>query len=221
MEFDSIPNNVNFGRTTQNSGLVVDGEHKSKPIEFFGTLQEVIELDFLYRYRVVLFKCDWFDVTPGRTRIPKDYDLTCINTSTMWYKSEPFIFASQAQQVFYLDDYKHGANWKVAQKMHHRHIWDVPEMDINEVQTETEATIDEAYHQNKEGPVLLSTVQEDDNEATVLRRDDDVELEMLDADLVLAEEEEEEEEDETLFNYNNDVKEPEEIVPEEDDSDLE
>ncbi|XP_026440501.1 acidic leucine-rich nuclear phosphoprotein 32 family member B-like [Papaver somniferum] len=113
--------------------------------------------------------------------------------------------------------------------MHHRHIWDVPEMDINEVQPETEKTIDEAYHQNKEAPLLLSTVQEDDNEATVLHRDDDVELETIDVDLVLAEdvidddeeEEEEEAEDETLFNYNNDVVEPEDIVLEEDDSDLE
>ncbi|XP_026448702.1 uncharacterized protein LOC113348969 [Papaver somniferum] len=213
-------------RTTQNSGLVVDGEHNSKPIEFFGSLQDVIELDFLYGYRVVLFKCDWFDVTPGNTRIRKDYSLTCINTNRIWYKSDPFVLASQSQQVFYLDDYKHGANWKVVQKMHHRHIWDVPEMDINEVQPETETTIDEAYHHNKEAPLLLSAVREDDNEATVLYRDVDVELKIIDADLVLAEDvidddEDEEEEDETLFNYNNDVAEPEDIVPEEDDSDLE
>ncbi|XP_026384960.1 uncharacterized protein LOC113280563 [Papaver somniferum] len=213
-------------RTTQNSGLVVDGEHNSKPIEFFGSLQDVIELDFLYGYRVVLFKCDWFDVTPGNTRIRKDYSLTCINTNRIWYKSDPFVLASQSQQVFYLDDYKHGANWKVVHKMHHRHIWDVPEMDINEVQPETETTIDEAYHHNKEAPLLLSAVQEDDNEATVLYRDADVELEIIDADLVLAEDvidddEDEEEEDETLFNYNNDVAKPEDIVPEEDDSDLE
>ncbi|KAI3991785.1 hypothetical protein MKX01_038183 [Papaver californicum] len=106
----------------------------------------------------------------------------------MWYKSEPFILTSQSQQVFYLDDYKHGPNWKVAQKIHHKHIWDIPEMDINKVELETEASIHEAYNQNEdeEGPLLLSNVQEDDNQATVLQRDDDVALGMLDIEIVLV-----------------------------------
>lgn len=37
-----------------------------------------------------------------------------------------FIFAIQAQQVFYLNDTKYGSNWKVVQVVQNKWIWDVP-----------------------------------------------------------------------------------------------
>ncbi|KAL6202866.1 hypothetical protein ACLB2K_026570 [Fragaria x ananassa] len=46
-----------------------------------------------------------------------DYNLTSINTTSTWYDDEPFILATEAQQVFYLDDYKLGSHWKVVQKL--------------------------------------------------------------------------------------------------------
>ncbi|XP_022019939.1 uncharacterized protein LOC110920001 [Helianthus annuus] len=50
-----------------------------------------------------------------------------------WYVDEPFIFANQAQQVFYLNDYARGKNWMVVQKVHHRNIYDILEHDEDEV----------------------------------------------------------------------------------------
>ena len=43
-----------------------------------------------------------------------------------WYEKDPYVLASQAQQVFYVNDPKLGSSWKVVQKLLHRHIFDVP-----------------------------------------------------------------------------------------------
>ncbi|KAI3835622.1 hypothetical protein MKW98_027534, partial [Papaver atlanticum] len=68
-------------RTAQNSGLVVDPVFEGKEIEVYGTLCDVIEVEYLDNYRVVLFKCDWFDLTPRKKNLKTDYDLTCLNVS--------------------------------------------------------------------------------------------------------------------------------------------
>ncbi|MCL7038617.1 hypothetical protein MKW94_024680 [Papaver nudicaule] len=137
-------------RTTQNIGLVVDGEHEGKPISFYGILSDIIELQYLFPYKVTLFKCEWFDLDPKKKRVIKDHNLTCIDVSGRWYKDDPFVLADgqQAQQVFYLDDYKFGSKWKVAEKMEHRHLWDVPELEEIE-ETETYRTTEEAYQHNE------------------------------------------------------------------------
>ena len=63
------------------------------------------------------------------------YNITSINISSQWYKHEPFILASQAEKVFYLDDLKNDYNWKVVYKVSHRHLWDILEKD-NDVREE-------------------------------------------------------------------------------------
>ena len=50
----------------------------------------------------------------------------------MWYDNDPFVLAIQVQQVFYVDDYKVGSNWKVVNKIQHWHVWDVPGIDDTE-----------------------------------------------------------------------------------------
>ncbi|KAA0036578.1 CACTA en-spm transposon protein [Cucumis melo var. makuwa] len=45
------------------------------------------------------------------------------------FAEELVILATQAQQVFYLDDPKNGSNWKVIQVVQNKHIWDVLEVD--------------------------------------------------------------------------------------------
>ncbi|KAL6141829.1 hypothetical protein ACLB2K_060115 [Fragaria x ananassa] len=53
--------------------------------------------------------------------------LKSVNTNTLWYKNDPYVLATQTQQVFYFDDPKLGSGWKVIQKIRRRHVWDVPE----------------------------------------------------------------------------------------------
>ncbi|TYK11884.1 uncharacterized protein E5676_scaffold177G00390 [Cucumis melo var. makuwa] len=51
-----------------------------------------------------------------------------LNTSRFWYMEESVILATQAHQVFYVDDPKNGSNWKVVQVIQNKCIWDVPEV---------------------------------------------------------------------------------------------
>jgi hypothetical protein len=112
-------------RTTQNSGVVVRGEHNKSIIEFYGELRNIFELRYPGTNRVFLFECDWWDI--GSTRGMKmDNGFTIVNTSRKWYESDPFILATQAAQVFYLNDPKLGDSWKVVQKLTNRNIYDVP-----------------------------------------------------------------------------------------------
>ncbi|TYK21879.1 uncharacterized protein E5676_scaffold494G00120 [Cucumis melo var. makuwa] len=70
---------------------------------------------------------------------------TSINTRNRWYKDEHFILVSQAAQVFYVDDYKLGQDWKIVQKMQPRHVWDIPEIESNELEVTSDETISTCY----------------------------------------------------------------------------
>jgi hypothetical protein len=76
---------------------------------------------------VVLFGCDWYNQV-GKTRgIRDDGYFKSINIQSFWYKSDPFIFATQARKVFYLEDTSLGKDWRVVQKFEHRDMYNVAE----------------------------------------------------------------------------------------------
>ena len=53
--------------------------------------------------------------------------------------------------MFYLDDYKNGQNWKVVQKVQHRHLCDILEKDnTTEVDGNFDETIEYDAYQEKE-----------------------------------------------------------------------
>ncbi|KAL6575606.1 hypothetical protein OROHE_000983 [Orobanche hederae] len=119
-------------RRTQNSGIVVEGTHKNQPMEYFGFLKRVIELSYIGSYKVVLFECEWFD-TGSKKTMQVDKYFTSVDVSSRWYKNDPFVLPIQVQQVFYINDTKLGKNWQIVERVRHRHLWDLPEL---------EATID-------------------------------------------------------------------------------
>ncbi|KAL5566711.1 hypothetical protein UlMin_029875 [Ulmus minor] len=49
------------------------------------------------------------------------------------YKDDQFILASQAQQVFYVEDPSRGPNWRVVQHVNHRSIWDITEDGMSDI----------------------------------------------------------------------------------------
>lgn len=120
-------------RITQNSGVMVSGDDESGQINFYGELHEIIKLQYIKMKTVNLFKCQWYDTSSRKHRISVTDGFTSINTRYRWYKDEPFILASQAIQVFYLDDYQLGQDWRIIQQIQPKRVWDIPEVEINEI----------------------------------------------------------------------------------------
>ncbi|CAI0559000.1 unnamed protein product [Linum tenue] len=117
---------------TQNSGIVVEGNHLDEVIDFYGVLVDIVRLDYVRDKQVILFKCEWFDVDRRKSRIMKDGAITSIKVDRLWYSSDPYILATQAKQIFYINDPKLGSNWRVVQRLNHRHIFsgDIESVDI-------------------------------------------------------------------------------------------
>lgn len=114
-------------RTTQNSGVSVPGSDDDTQPAYFGVLEEVLEFTYVKQdYCVLLFKCKWFDTSPNRKHVIYESKLTTLRGDKEWFKEDPFIFASQARQVFYVIDPLKGAPWQVVQTFSHRHLWDIP-----------------------------------------------------------------------------------------------
>lgn len=103
---------VESTRKSQNCGVCVKATTSSfssirdqNPIlgelDYYGILTDIIELHYSER-KVVLFDCDW--VSKG-SRLKTDSDgFTLANFSNVMRHNEPFILASQADQVFYVEE---------------------------------------------------------------------------------------------------------------------
>lgn len=101
-------------RKSQNSGVLAEGDHNEKMIDFYGYLCGVLELNYLLGHQVVLFQCEWFDSESSRT-FSCDPHVKTIDVRSGWYKNDPFVLPTQVKQVFYVDDTKFGNNWKVVE----------------------------------------------------------------------------------------------------------
>nr|GMD40896.1 AC084762_14 putative transposon protein [Ipomoea batatas] len=98
-------------------------------------------------------KCDWFDIGK-KSCIQHDGIFTSIKVSSFWYKNDPYVLASQAKQVFYLNDPKLGLNWRVVQQFQHRHIYD--ENEVGSIPDDKDDTHDnnDVYQDNE----MVSTI---------------------------------------------------------------
>lgn len=131
--------------TTQNSGVVVSAEHREKYTDFYGSVKDIFELSYPNNKTVLVFKCSWYDVGDARGIRRCASNFTTVNVSRTWYKQDPYILASQAQQVFYAPDDVLGVNWRVVQKIPPRSVYLIPkENDGIRVSRYDE---DEAYQQ--------------------------------------------------------------------------
>ncbi|XP_052181232.1 uncharacterized protein LOC127794290 [Diospyros lotus] len=117
---------------TQCSGVCTEGDYESSDFTYYGVLLEILELDFIYQRTVFMFRCKWYNTDPKGKRIVVNNNLTSLDITSNWYAEDPFILATQAQQVFYLNDRSRGKNWMVVQKVNHRNIYDIIEHDDDE-----------------------------------------------------------------------------------------
>ncbi|KAG9447261.1 hypothetical protein H6P81_013389 [Aristolochia fimbriata] len=89
---------VDHLRVTRNSGVASIGEEKKI---FYGVVENVLEVYFRTLAPVHLLKCSCYDMKEGSRRVVDEYNFTLVNTTKKSFEDEPFIYPSQAQQVFY------------------------------------------------------------------------------------------------------------------------
>ncbi|GJU46596.1 putative transposase-associated domain-containing protein [Tanacetum coccineum] len=163
-------------RVTQNSGVIViastisfssrkDKNLMSGELTYYGKLTYIIEVRYTDETKFVLFKCNWVD---NRTGVKVDnFGITLVNFSHLLYKEnnptdEPFILASQAKQVMYVED-PIDPEWEVAIKMTSRDTFDM----------------DKEENSNTIGAARSSTIknQQQNNLVYVVESDSDEEIE--------------------------------------------
>ncbi|KAL0544964.1 hypothetical protein IC582_020094 [Cucumis melo] len=99
-------------RSVQNSGvslvaktMQVSSSKDKKPVigdlSFYGVIQEIWKLNY-NTFNVPVFKCDWVQNSGGIQIDELGYVLVDLNR--VEHKSDSFILASQAKQVFYVKD---------------------------------------------------------------------------------------------------------------------
>ena len=140
-----------IGKRTQNSGVLVRGDELNPKKEYYGVIEQIYELSYVGNKKVYLFKCHWWDVSKEGTGYKIDkYDIISVNAGGSLSTTEPFVLASQAEQVFYVDDMsKEG--WLVVVKTNPRDLFNMPAQDESDDDLEEL----EAYQQLEvEGNVL-------------------------------------------------------------------
>lgn len=113
--------------STHNSGVVVKGDD----MEWYGLIKNIITLDFPNGKEVMLFECDWFDVPGGTTNKSRGYNkdkygIVDIDTTRFRFSDEPYILATQAEQVCYVKHAKK-TNWCTVLRMKPRNLFAMPE----------------------------------------------------------------------------------------------
>ncbi|XP_062114428.1 uncharacterized protein LOC133825514 [Humulus lupulus] len=156
---------------------LVEVEYDGKICDFYGVIDEIWEVHYLYWNKVILFKCSWYNTNESENRMYTEYHFTSINTNSKWFEDEPFVIANQVSSVFYLDDLKKNKDWKVVQKVNHWHIWDIPSKpEDGEVDDEDPTIINsEAYQEESSNDIdanFDSTTNHNDQVQNKINNDD-------------------------------------------------
>ena len=94
-------------------------------VSYYGVLTNIVELHYLSGNRVILFKCNWWDVINIGKGIKKDeYGFTCLNFERTKCTDEPFVLASQTKQVFYVQN-SNEENWHTVVEIQTREVYDM------------------------------------------------------------------------------------------------
>ena len=132
-------------RNTQNSGVSTAGHNG---MTYYGQLEEILELIYTGGRNVVMFRCKWFDTgKSGRnSRCDTKNNITSISVKSEWCKNDQYILATQANQVFYIEDPSKNDHWRVVQYGYNRKIWDLEEneQDVIHEKKKTGAYVNEA-----------------------------------------------------------------------------
>ncbi|KAL5576600.1 hypothetical protein UlMin_018299 [Ulmus minor] len=106
--------------TTQNSGVMVEAEslHMSTAkgknpiyanILYYGVIEDIWELNYT-QFKIPVFRCKWVD-NKGGVKVDEN-GFTLVDLNKEGDPNDQFVFASQAKQVFYVND-PNGGRWSV------------------------------------------------------------------------------------------------------------
>ena len=95
----------NSGVTLMAKALQISSAKDNNPVysdmTFYGIIEEIWELDY-HQFRIPVFRCDWVKSSNG-IKVDK-FGFTLVDLQRTGHKNDPFILASQAKHVFYVED---------------------------------------------------------------------------------------------------------------------
>ena len=102
-------------------------------VPYYGKLVDIIELNYQGQFTVTLFKCSWENMTTARGITTDELGITSVNFSRLIHTGdspddEPYILASEAHQVYYVEDQKH-KDWSMVVHLKPRDIYDMGDSD--------------------------------------------------------------------------------------------
>lgn len=129
---------------TQNCGVLVKGDEGTGNMDWYGVIKKIISLQFAGGKEVMMFKCDWFDVhaatkNKGKGYNKDQYGIIYIDTTRLRYSDDPYVLATQAEQVFYVKHAKK-SNWCSVVRIKPRNLFSMPES--TSVEEEAEIDVD-------------------------------------------------------------------------------
>ncbi|KAK8672419.1 hypothetical protein V6N13_110790 [Hibiscus sabdariffa] len=130
-----------FGRATENFTRKFNAHNVDDPIEgssnASGEINETINdpnseaIKFYRLLQEVEQNADWWDVYHKAGFKEDKFGFSMINVKRRLRTEEPYVLASQAEQVYYVKDIK-DLNWQVAVKTKPRDLYDLPCEDVRE-----------------------------------------------------------------------------------------
>ncbi|KAL6624425.1 hypothetical protein ACP70R_031746 [Stipagrostis hirtigluma subsp. patula] len=148
----------------QNSGVLVKGDEETGNKDYFGVVTDIVELSYGL-HKVVLFKCDWWDVHTTRGVKEDRYGFTMINTTRKLSTNDPYVLAAQAEQVYYVKDTK-DPKWYVVIKTKPRDYYDIPPTEEEIGVMESNKSSPEACQENEEITITHNPLILQDNDDT-------------------------------------------------------
>ncbi|KAF7153203.1 hypothetical protein RHSIM_Rhsim01G0080000 [Rhododendron simsii] len=107
--------------------ITKDKNPRVGPVYYYGWLTDIVEIRYTNDTKYVMFKCDWIDNIHGKNE--DAFKFTLVNFNHLLYRedqatNEPYILASQAEQVWYVPDPTE-PDWQVVIKMAQRGLYDM------------------------------------------------------------------------------------------------
>ncbi|KAL8134557.1 hypothetical protein AgCh_009539 [Apium graveolens] len=132
-------------------------------VNYYGAIEEIVEVDYWGEFSVVVFKCCWYQEE-------KDvYGLTRVNCNKLCQQSDPYVLTSQVQQIFYIEDPVDKMLYNVIKRLP-RDWCNVENENANEGQDDTvlhdihlESQIDEASWCKDDVPKRQVPIQPDED----------------------------------------------------------